>query len=1271
MRGCLKSDFTNLTTNCSSSSNCQTCQGDGCNFESVGDVVECLKCDSRVDGSCVSNLNETQRVECPRTVGASGCYHLQTENQVKRGCVSDLSPATLEICQANDETCKICSGKGCNSRKSFQQCRVCNSSETVNCIRAPSAMPFKTCKNYEDECFVHVLNDTITRGCLWEEVSSTGATFQEDCKKTDLCEKCSNEENCNSKVVDGEFCLTCDSETDPSCRTNVTIAMRTQCPLAVKALGCYRFEDDGGAIVKRGCLNNITRYEIDHCRNGGDNCKTCLGNDCNAKVSFQQCRACSSKDSVTCIRAAGAMPIKTCKNYYDECFVHVANDTITRGCLGDQSSEQLVNFGEDCKNEDVCEKCSGEQNCNNKIVDGEFCLTCDSGSDRNCRTNVSIAMRAQCPLAIKPLGCYRLEDRGGKTVKRGCLSNVTHYEIDHCRKNGDNCKTCVGNDCNAKIGFQQCRVCSSKNSINCIRAPGAVPFRTCKRYEDECFVHVLNDTITRGCLNERVDGVSFQEDCKNGDLCEKCSNDKNCNNKIVDGEFCLTCDSQTDPNCRANVSIALRTQCPLAVKPLGCYRFEDEEGSIVKRGCLSSVTRDEIEHCRQEGDNCKTCLGNDCNSKTSFQQCRVCSSKESVNCIRAAYAMGSKTCKNYYDECFVHVNNDTITRGCLGESAQEGVNFQKDCENKDVCEKCSNEQKCNEKTVDGEFCLTCDSTTDPNCRTNVTFEMRAQCPLAVSPLGCYRFEDDGGEVVKRGCLSGVTQNEMEHCRREGANCKTCLGNDCNAKVSFQQCRSCSSVDDVKCIRSAGSVPSKVCQNYQDECFVHVTNDTITRGCLEEVPKFKEDCNNGDLCEKCANDKNCNKNKVDGEFCLTCDSQADSNCRTNVTIGMRTQCPLAVKPLGCYRYEDDGGAIVKRGCLSNVTQNEIDHCRQNGENCKACLGNDCNSKVSYQRCFSCNSDDDSNCPTEPSLTKEKVCKGYHDKCVTHHRHGLIQRGCLSEMDDAVTKDCEQNAENCNSCDENDRVCNDQRFLGEYCYVCDSRKDRYCASNVTESQSRICHSDARAGLQGCYLKIDTENNTVLRGCAAELGAIDQKVCSTNDDSCKVCHGHNCNRKLEFQRCFKCDSNATGANSTCISDERSFPEVTCKDYQDTCSTSLDASGHIHRGCSQDPAHENTEKSESCATNYCNGGVYPSDRQQCHQCNGTSDCYFVGSSDQILGYCRVYAEKAYCFVHYCKLNTFDWSTETHQGFSSSALGKESKSWLRERHGRVRTELA
>lgn len=203
-----------------------------------------------------------------------------------RGCASHLDDRKYAACASGDDTCKTCQGERCNMKVKYQSCRSCNSNDDgVGCIRGLNPGKIVTCKAYDDDCFVHVMNDTVVRGCVKQQTSFDVGEFTYQCAVGDYCEKCSDSDQCNNKIVDGEFCLTCDSDTDPNCRLNVNYTMRTQCPLAAKPLGCFRFEDNGGSVVKRGCLSNVTHYERSMCRNQGSTCKTCIGNDCNEKVS--------------------------------------------------------------------------------------------------------------------------------------------------------------------------------------------------------------------------------------------------------------------------------------------------------------------------------------------------------------------------------------------------------------------------------------------------------------------------------------------------------------------------------------------------------------------------------------------------------------------------------------------------------------------------------------------------------------------------------------------------------------------------------------------------------------------------------------------------------------------------------------------------------------------------------------------------------------------------------------------------------------------------
>lgn len=161
-------------------------------------------------------------------------------------------------------------------------------------------------------------------------------------------------------------------------------------------------------------------------------------------------------------------------------------------------------------------------------------------------------------------------------VRRGCLNHIPIAETELCLEQGDSCKTCVGIFCNAKVGFQHCRECSSTSSSSCFRSPGSFASVLCPGYLDECFVHLENDVVSRGCVSSA--NSTIQDKCTvsgNQEFCETCGNSNNCNNKLIDAEFCMTCDGASDPGCLANANFTMRKQCPLAIEMRGCFLFTD------------------------------------------------------------------------------------------------------------------------------------------------------------------------------------------------------------------------------------------------------------------------------------------------------------------------------------------------------------------------------------------------------------------------------------------------------------------------------------------------------------------------------------------------------------------------------------------------------------------------------------------------------------------------------------------------------------------------
>ncbi|XP_037051310.1 proprotein convertase subtilisin/kexin type 5-like isoform X1 [Bradysia coprophila] len=1161
-RGCTAQPSTpaEVRTECqrTNSDFCETCTDNNCNTLLI-DGEFCLTCDSAVDPNCHDTLNHTMRTQCNLGVRQLGCYRFDDGGEiVKRGCLSHLISEEISYCRNQGQFCKTCIGDDCNAKIEFTHCKVCNSTQGVECIRSATSVATRTCRNYLDECFIHVQDDVISRGCLQENPALTS-----DCRNGDICESCNDRENCNDKIVDGEFCITCDSTRDPNCVANLNHTMRTQCDLTVGGMGCYLF-DDGGEIIKRGCVSDLIAEERAYCRQEGSFCKTCVGDDCNSQLEYQECVTCSSNSTVNCIRSPGSVPTQTCRSYIDTCFVHVENNIVTRGCLSEQPTVVQVECSR--TSSDLCETCAAG-NCNNKVIDSEFCMECE-----DCRTNLNHTHRVQCNLGVRQLGCYLFDD-GGDIIKRGCINNDLHPgEVAMCRQQGQFCKTCYGNDCNAKETFQRCRSCNSATDVSCIRSGGSVAEITCRDYMDTCYVNVRDDIVTRGCLAQPSTPTETRTECQrtNSELCETCTAN-NCNSLLIDGEFCLTCDSQVNPNCRDTLNHTMRTQCNLAVTRRGCYRFDDG-GDIIKRGCLSHLISEEISYCRNQGQFCKTCIGDDCNAKIDFQQCRVCNSTNGVECIRSATTVATRTCRNYLDECFVHVQNNITSRGCL----QENPNLTNDCRNGDICESCDYRGNCNDKIVNGEFCITCDSSRDPNCVDNLNHTMRTQCSLTVAGMGCYLF-DDGGDIIKRGCVSDLIPEEQSYCRQQGSFCKTCVGNDCNSQLRYHQCLTCDSNTNSDCFSPNQNVTSAVCRSYIDTCITHLENGRARRGCSSSRTDLQLSCaNDPSLCNTCATGTNCNSDNIEHEFCITCDTEVDANCRSP-NIGMSQQCGADVKlnKFGCYRY-DDSGEIVKRGCLEDLIEGEIQLCRREGSECKTCVGSNCNLKAEFQRCFTCNSDNNLNCVSLKNPLTTSLCRSYTDSCKTVTLiGGRTQRGCSNEL----TLTGEQISEECADVNCNAAIFPPNRAS---CHQC---AGSVCSVDLSSSTEFVDMCRNYVANDQCYAFVDSANQ-MRRGCASD-DSPDRVACRAANQQCVLCNSTSCNAQPAFTTgslsCIQCSNTNVGCawghdatDATRCTDSVKFPNV------ESCFTLQHENNAVTRGC-------------TLATELCNGG-------DCRTCSGAS---------------------------------------------------------------------
>lgn len=611
-------------------------------------------------------------------------------------------------------------------------------------------------------------------------------------------------------------------------------------------------------------------------------------------------------------------------------------------------------------------------------------------------------------------------------VKRGCLNKLTSEQIEQCAASSDECKKCVGNKCNSRPEFLSCVKCDSDNDASCL-APSndQRPIQVCQSYEDKCFIHAHASRVIRGCLSEMIEEnlMELIGDCGTSEQCEICNDQSLCNSKAVTAEICVAClienedgSIQEAANCLAKSSKQIERECPLSVRPLGCFHFEDEDvnGRVVKRDCMTRLLPDERAYCREETDLCKTCNGNNCNSKPTFQSCFECQSINSDDCERAPNRTKSELCKNYNDECFIRVTPDdagTVVRGCLSKTQSCGNEFE--------CMTCSIETLCNGKPIEDEFCISCDSRENPDCRHKASFAMQKKCPMFARQVGCYHHEEESH--TRRGCIAALLADDMEICRNNSGDCRSCTGNGCNSKKTLQRCVTCSSETDKKCIENVDEIASQACEKYDDECFTSVLDGHyVERGCLSQVnDDFIDKCKqNPKKCVICSggDDDACNDQAIGKERCVQCDSTNDTLCAST------NEAELEQMSIECNR----GNSLIVQGCYLNVVS-ETNHqrgcvsdivdmekkkwCVDNNANCKVCEGDNCNRQPSYQQCYECQ-----NC-AEPDQSRVATCNRYVEPCVIYiNETGYTVRGCSSTFDweDLIDKDqvtaCEKS--NCN-------------------------------------------------------------------------------------------------------------------------------------------------------------------------------------------------------------------------------------------------------------------
>lgn len=296
------------------------------------------------------------------------------------------------------------------------------------------------------------------------------------------------------------------------------------------------------------------------------------------------------------------------------------------------------------------------------------------------------------------------------------------------------------------------------------------------------------------------------------------------------------------------------------------------------------------------------------------------------------------------------------------------------------------------------------------------------------------------------------------------------------------------------------------------------------------------------------------------------------------------CPLSLERLGCYHYENSN--IIRKGCVSELTNDQRTECAKNGENCKICFGKQCNYKNTFEKCASCDSSVDLNCISPDDSTPLKQCHEYNDKCFTFTDGFTVKRDCVENMNELNSKKCHSNNEQCKICfsSSNGQICNDQP-IEDVCVHCDSHTESDCERSPETLKEYFC--SVKSSPDGCFLS--KYEDVVVRGCLGDLTYFEKRNClSLEEEGCQNCFGKSCNKRIEFnQKCYFC-SGPTDERCSNLSGKKEI--ITCPNYSSSCLIGIDANGFIHRRCSSYKTFDQFEFPkgfELCFSDLCNDKV------------------------------------------------------------------------------------
>lgn len=188
--------------------------------------------------------NDQQSKVCPmKTLRHLGCYHMEKNNYVKKGCMSDLDEKMRIECHTQSNDCEICFGDNCNSKVvRHRLCIYCSDESDINCAEPSELYAIKDFSNISSSCLVGIDKDGYTHRLHGTNVAHDNNQFPNG---FDIC----HSDSCNNIVYPSNRlkCFQCQGEADCDFQTNVSKekSQPKVCEIYSTKDECYTYFDEG------------------------------------------------------------------------------------------------------------------------------------------------------------------------------------------------------------------------------------------------------------------------------------------------------------------------------------------------------------------------------------------------------------------------------------------------------------------------------------------------------------------------------------------------------------------------------------------------------------------------------------------------------------------------------------------------------------------------------------------------------------------------------------------------------------------------------------------------------------------------------------------------------------------------------------------------------------------------------------------------------------------------------------------------------------------